>query len=485
MVKISVIVPIYNVEKYLEKCLESLCAQTLSDLEIICIDDASEDRSLEIVKRFASSDNRIKIICHPENMGTLQARKHGVEKATGQYIMFVDGDDWLEKASCEKLYQRIEQEQVDVLQYGTNVVAAVPVSETMICWIENFLKPYPYRLEGYDILQAVFLEDQFDFNITDKIWKADLCKSSFSKMKNTRLIASEDRYAFFLLAYYAKSYIGIEDSKYYNYNVGIGVTGGDTLDHVRFEKRCTGVRAAELVEEFLIHEGVFDKYKEIYRQFKNKILWDCVDCWFEKLPAALSTEGYDILLKYWGAGPVLSAIARVYFERRDEVADKVQTASVISNKKKIAFYCRDLGSEPISSILLEKKKFIESLGIRVVILTDDDAVMNFEGEPCVLLPPSKDANWANYESRALEFDRILSENQFDLVIYTSPSSHIAWLDVLLIKSKGIQVLCLNEKGQIEKARIRQTDILSGGAEITKKDIDIRMHKELVTKTSHI
>ena len=137
MATISIVVPVYNVEKYVEKCLGSLCGQTFADLEIICVDDASSDRSLEIVMHMAKTDSRIQVIRHSENMGTLRARKHGVEKAAGKYIMFVDSDDWLEAEACEKLYQRMEEDPVDILQYGTNVIAAVPMSDAMIHWIKN------------------------------------------------------------------------------------------------------------------------------------------------------------------------------------------------------------------------------------------------------------------------------------------------------------------------------------------------------------
>ncbi len=319
MAVISIIVPVYNVEMYVGKCLDSLTNQTFSDIEIICVDDASIDRSLEIVKNKAKEDSRIKVICHTENMGTLKARKHGVEYAASRYMMFVDSDDWLEPEACQKLYDVMEREQVDILQFGTNVIPAVPLSADLVSWVEHFLKPFEQRLEGRLILESCFGKDKFDFNITDKIWRTDLCKKAFEKVENIKLIASEDRYVFFILAHYAKSYLGIGDSHYYNYNVGIGVTGSDELDLARFEKRCTGVTAAESVKHFLENEGVFEEYQELYERFGNLILWDCVDCWYNKLPHNLQGAGYDILLRYWPTEEVVSAIARMYFESEDSI----------------------------------------------------------------------------------------------------------------------------------------------------------------------
>ena len=86
---VSIIIPVYNLEKYIVNCLESIFAQTYESLEIICIDDGSNDKSAEIIKRFAASDSRVKYFYH-DNAGVSVARNHGLEIASGDYIMFVD-----------------------------------------------------------------------------------------------------------------------------------------------------------------------------------------------------------------------------------------------------------------------------------------------------------------------------------------------------------------------------------------------------------
>ena len=93
--KISVIVPIYNVEDYLEHCIDSICAQTYRNLEIILVDDGSMDHSGQICDRYAALDTRITVI-HQENKGVVAARKAGLQHAQGEYTGFVDGDDYLD-----------------------------------------------------------------------------------------------------------------------------------------------------------------------------------------------------------------------------------------------------------------------------------------------------------------------------------------------------------------------------------------------------
>ena len=99
-IKVSVIVPVYNVEKYIRQCLESIINQTYKNLEIIVVNDGTKDNSMKIVEEYLS-DERIKVI-NKENGGIASARNRGIDEATGEYISFVDSDDWLELNTYEK-----------------------------------------------------------------------------------------------------------------------------------------------------------------------------------------------------------------------------------------------------------------------------------------------------------------------------------------------------------------------------------------------
>lgn len=113
MPKVSVIVPVYNVEKYLARCLDSLVAQTLEDIEIICVNDGSTDNSADILAKYAEKDDRITVITQ-SNAGLSNARNAGIDIATGDYIGFLDSDDFIEKDFYEKLYNSVTQHNADV-----------------------------------------------------------------------------------------------------------------------------------------------------------------------------------------------------------------------------------------------------------------------------------------------------------------------------------------------------------------------------------
>lgn len=114
MVKVSIIVPVYNVDKYLEKCLDSLINQTLKDIEIICVNDGSTDTSQKILEKYSKKDNRITII-NQDNAGLSVARNSGIDIAKGEYIGFVDSDDWIDSDFYEKLYNSAKNNDADIV----------------------------------------------------------------------------------------------------------------------------------------------------------------------------------------------------------------------------------------------------------------------------------------------------------------------------------------------------------------------------------
>lgn len=114
---LSVIVPIYNVKPYLRQCIESICCQTYRDLEIILVDDGSCDGSSEICDQYRKMDDRI-VVLHKENEGLVKARKAGLQISRGEYIAYVDGDDWIEPEMFERLYGTMAENNADIVMCG-------------------------------------------------------------------------------------------------------------------------------------------------------------------------------------------------------------------------------------------------------------------------------------------------------------------------------------------------------------------------------
>ena len=121
-IKVSVIIPIYNVEKYLKKCLDSVIHQTLNEIEIICIDDCSTDDSLLIIEEYAKIDSRLKIIKNNVNKGVSASRNLGIQESKGEYIAFLDSDDFIDETAYEKAFNIAHKLDLDCLLFKTKVL---------------------------------------------------------------------------------------------------------------------------------------------------------------------------------------------------------------------------------------------------------------------------------------------------------------------------------------------------------------------------
>ncbi len=115
MSKLTVIIPIYNADKYISRGLESLLNQTYKDFEVICINDQSTDNSLEMLEEFAKKDNRIKVINNSKNIGAALTRNVGIDIAEGEYIYFLDADDYIDEKYLECMVEKIEQENCEIV----------------------------------------------------------------------------------------------------------------------------------------------------------------------------------------------------------------------------------------------------------------------------------------------------------------------------------------------------------------------------------
>lgn len=161
--KISVIIPVYKVEEYLKRCLDSVCNQSYKNLEIILIDDGSTDNSGMICDEYARRDNRIKVL-HKKNDGVSAARNTGLDLATGDYIAFADSDDFLDSDCLTILARQLELENADISICGMNIEDR-----------DGFFRPY-WEQKDYCILSK---EEQLSNLITNRLYCCSVCDKLF------------------------------------------------------------------------------------------------------------------------------------------------------------------------------------------------------------------------------------------------------------------------------------------------------------------
>ena len=175
--KLSVIVPIYNADKYLETFLNNLINQTLKEIEIICVNDASTDNSLAILNKFASIDKRIKIISHKTNLGSGAARNTGLEAAQGLCLSFLDADDCFQNNILEKLYMALSENDTDLAICSYNYINVADNAEVILKQIKN---------DGFYILNNKIRAD-INVELWNKLFKRVIVDKYNIKFPNTRL----------------------------------------------------------------------------------------------------------------------------------------------------------------------------------------------------------------------------------------------------------------------------------------------------------
>ena len=158
--EISIIVPVYNVEKYLKRCIDSILNQSFTNFELILVDDGSTDNSGKIIDEYAIKDERIKVI-HKENGGQGSARNRGLDIAKGNYIGFVDSDDWIHKDMYKCMYQIISEDNTDIVQVGHNTVEEYTedkrcnINDLNIICIDNIIEKFA-DCNSFEILPLIF-----------------------------------------------------------------------------------------------------------------------------------------------------------------------------------------------------------------------------------------------------------------------------------------------------------------------------------------
>lgn len=304
MAKISVIVPVYNTQKYLDICLDSIISQTFEDFEVICINDGSTDNSLKLLERYSEFDKRIKVYT-TKNQGLSEARNTGLKLSTGDYVTYIDSDDWISPVMLERLYKNITANDSDYVFCSIRCVN--PLTNEAVIW--DMLKP-----EDKEQLQSIskkpfFTEGQLDSSFYFKMHSmacAKLYKREFIKdFKFPAGLIFEDA-PFFANCYLKACRISYDDNPlyYYRQNRTDSITGSSNpkykdifaiynlvkqvfIENGKYEKYKTRLLLKKMQDVFyrmaesdeIVKRVMFNMTKEDFREFGN----------FEKI----DLEGYD------------------------------------------------------------------------------------------------------------------------------------------------------------------------------------------------
>lgn len=254
-VKVSVIMPVYNVELYLEECLDSILGQTLREIEIICVDDGSTDRSLEILRDYERRDERVKVI-QQQNLYAGVARNRGLDVATGTYVMFLDSDDFFQPDMLEQVYRKGEEQHADVVLFGGRIYDTKKGTYRAAPWYLRREVVQPYQVFNRDDIPEQLL------TVTSPAPWTKAFRREFILQQGLRfqpLPNSNDAY-FVISALALAQRITWVDGDFVNYRVG----QSGNIQSRKTEHPCCFIQAYQAIYETLVEHGVFQQLKKSY-----------------------------------------------------------------------------------------------------------------------------------------------------------------------------------------------------------------------------
>lgn len=244
---VSVIVPIYNVEKYLSKCIDSITNQTLTNIEIILVNDGSTDNSGIIADEYAKNDNRIKVI-HKENGGQGSARNIGIDLAIGEYIGFVDSDDWIDLDMYEKLYNKANKYNSDIAIGSRKIFNEAYDLGTTINVGDNEFDKISENIVNY-IIENVFYPQTV--SACNKIYSRKLILNNNINFRSVEEVGSEDAVFNYCILLNTNKIVTINDT-FYN---GVERLGSTTRQY----KIGAMKKTAKLLESIYIYSKNINK----------------------------------------------------------------------------------------------------------------------------------------------------------------------------------------------------------------------------------
>lgn len=257
-IKVSVIIPVYKAENYIEKCIRSLFEQTLKDIEYIFVDDCGKDNSIDIIKKIAKEypikEQFIRVITHKNNQGSFAARITGINNSNGEYIIHCDSDDWVETNMYEKLYNTAKKENADIVWCD---------------FIDEFTNKSNYRKEENIMNPEILIKDMLRGKNHGALWNKLIKKELYVKNNIHPLEGIniwEDLYLSINLLLHAKKIVYVNQALYH-YNQ---LNSSSLLSSLSLNKIEDRIKICDNLKDVFIKQSVLQKYDS---SLKQRQLW--------------------------------------------------------------------------------------------------------------------------------------------------------------------------------------------------------------------
>ena len=306
MPKISVCIPVYNVEKFIRRCLESVLNQSVEDIEVVVVNDCTPDHSMEIVREFAQKDKRIKMLENQQNRGLMITRRVGYMAATGDYITFCDSDDTLPAGALEALYNEAVKTDADIV---SGVIEYVSVTAERSRW-KNRLS---YGNDKISVFKSL-LTDEFPHNLYARLYKSALIQN-YEYETYEHATNGEDGMLFYQVIEHV-GHVATIDKVVYEYRQNV-----ESSTHVRFKDHA--LRSIAQLNALRIR--IATKYPKLSKLAYRKVV---KNYWSLKL------EGYNIKEHYLAVGLENYSLLHLFVTQPLRIFLRILAKSIILNISK-------------------------------------------------------------------------------------------------------------------------------------------------------
>ncbi len=369
---VSIIIPVFNDEKYIKQAVDSCLDQTLKNIEIICVDDKSSDRTPEIIEAIAKNDTRVKLIRHKTNMSALQARRTGIEVAQANYILFLDGDDEFRSDAAELTYNKAVSTDSDIVGFGLKILTKTG----RMRGFENSIQPTQKELIGEDIIKNIFkpgkpaqgqvVRFMYHRSLLERAYDAIPVDASYHR--------AEDNLVSFQAVSYARRYTALQD-KLYIYHIYRGESSISNIDLDRFTFYASAIDTINhlgkiVAEKMTESPSVADSYENTKLFTISTVLG--------RLVASVRPNDYhkafEVVLSKITEQDIVLAIATFKPELLNIIRERLPASKNRPHRssKNIALYTTDLSTGGLQAVVMAQARYLITAGFNVIIITRKD-----------------------------------------------------------------------------------------------------------------
>ncbi|MGX1934362.1 glycosyltransferase [Microbacterium resistens] len=367
---VSIVMPVFNDVTTIERALESALAQTLSEVEIVCVDDASTDGTDAVIERFAARDGRVRLIRHEKNVSAFQARRTGVLAARGEHLLFLDGDDELVPAAAQSALAHATSTGADLLGFGVTIVERDGRTGNAY---ERRLQPTHTELRGSEVLRGLFpVGKPAQGQLWRYMFRTSLLRDAYALMPASLVLPRvNDLPLMFLAAAGAGHYASVED-KLYRYHFGRGGSGHrvDSLARAEFyASAVTSIDSIRPAVEELARTHPDPLLTESYESVRSSIIGYVCFQLIERSDGDLRTAALDHLLALVPAEDVIRGAARFYPVTLKTLKLHVPRPALGDRPvRSVLLATSTLRTGGVSAVLASQARYLSEAGYRVTVV---------------------------------------------------------------------------------------------------------------------